>query len=98
MANVKASTIVRMIVLIVVIANQTLTMFGKNPLPFSDDEVYQYATAAITIGVTIWAWWKNNSFTKAAIAADEVMTELRNGTVEDGDGEGETETEETEEK
>ena len=28
---------------------------------------------------TVWTWWKNNSFTKEAIKADEYLEDLRNG-------------------
>ena len=76
--KVKVDTIVRTIVLAVTLINQVLTMFGKNPLPFAEDELYAMLTTAATIAATIWAWWKNNSFTSEAIAADEYMHELKN--------------------
>lgn len=52
-------------------------MFGKNPLPFAENELYAMFTAAATIAATLWAWWKNNSFTSEAIEADEYLAELR---------------------
>ena len=50
--------------------NQFLTITGKNPLPFSEDEIYDGITMLLTTAASLWAWWKNNSFTKAAIAGD----------------------------
>lgn len=84
MQNKKASieTVVRTIVLAVTLLNQLLTMFGKNPLPFAEDELYSTITAIATIAATVWAWWKNNSFTPAAIQADEYLAELKNTTDE----------------
>ena len=76
--KVKVETIVRTIVLAVTLLNQVLTMLGKNPLPFAEEELYAMLTSAATIAATIWAWWKNNSFTSEAIMADEYMHELKN--------------------
>ena len=75
--KIKVETIIRTIVLVITLVNQILTMFGKNPLPFAEDEVYAALTTAATVAATIWAWWKNNSFTPEAIIADEYLTELR---------------------
>lgn len=76
--KVSVETIVRTIVLAVTLLNQVLTVLGKNPLPFAEDELYTMLTAAATIAATVWAWWKNNSFTTAAIKADEYLAELKN--------------------
>lgn len=78
MKNVSSGTIVRTIVLIVALINTVLTGIGKNPLPFSDEQVYNIVSNAATVIASLWAWWKNNSFTKNAIAADEYMKELKN--------------------
>ena len=75
--KVTTETIVRTIVLVITLVNQVLTMFGKNPLPFAEDELYAMFTAAATIAATLWAWWKNNSFTSEAIEADEYLAELK---------------------
>lgn len=75
--KVKVETIIRTIILAVTLLNQILTMLGKNPLPFAEEELYAMLTTAATIAATIWAWWKNNSFTPAAIQADEYMQELK---------------------
>ena len=74
--KVNKETIVRTIILVVALVNQVLTAFGKNPLPFSDEELYTGLTLVFTVGATIWAWWKNNSFTKNAIAADKYKNQL----------------------
>lgn len=75
--NVKKSTIIRSIVLAVALINQVVTLFGANPLPFSDEQVYEGVTAIFTVASSIWAWWENNSFTKAAIAADEEYERIK---------------------
>lgn len=75
--KVSTETIIRTVLLVVAIVNQLLTAAGKNPLPFSDDEIYTGLTAVFTIATTAWAWWKNNSFSKNAIKADEYLNELK---------------------
>ena len=77
MGKVKTETIIRTIVLIVALVNQALVIFGKEVLPFTEDQIYQFVTLIVTIGASVWAWWKNNSFTKNAIEADKVLDELR---------------------
>ena len=77
MSNVKTETIVRTIVLLFALANQALAIFGKEALPFTEDQVYQVVTLIVTIASTAWAWWKNNSFTKNAIEADKVLDQLK---------------------
>lgn len=74
---VKTETIIRTIVLILALANQALAICGKEKIPVTDDEIYQLVTLIITIGSALWAWWKNNSFTKPAIKADEYLEKLR---------------------
>lgn len=77
MKKVTGETIVRTVVLIFALINQVLTMFGLNPMPFSDAEVYEGCTALLTVAASLWAWWKNNSFTQAALTGDEAMKQVK---------------------
>ena len=77
MKNVSKETLIRTGILFVTLINSVLSMLGKNPLPFSDSEIYQAISAVCTVAATVWAWWKNNSFTNAAIKADEYKNELK---------------------
>ena len=77
MSNVKTETIARTIVLIIALTNQVLAIAGKEVLPFTEDQVYQVVSLIGTIIASAWAWWKNNSFTKAAIEADKVLDQLK---------------------
>lgn len=75
--KVKTETIIRTIVLILALANQVLAIYGKQKIPITEDEIYQLITLIVTIGASLWTWWKNNSFTQPAIQADEYMEKLR---------------------
>ena len=76
--KVNAGTIARTAVLAVSLLNVLLNAFGKNPLPFSDDEVYTTVSTVVAVVASLAAWWKNNSFTAAAIEGDKRMNSLKN--------------------
>ena len=80
--KIPTETIIRAIVLLVTLVNTVLTIFGKNPLPFAEDELYAWLTAVATVAATLWAWWKNNSFTPEAIQADKYLAELKANDIE----------------
>ena len=74
----KKDTIVRTIVLALALINQIFSLVGIPQLNIDDDTIYQAVTLIVTIVSSVWAWWKNNSFTRAARAADETMIALKN--------------------
>ena len=77
--KVKKETIIRTVILVVALINQGLTVAGASLLPISDEEITEFLTLGLTIGASLWSWWKNNSFTKSAIEADEILKHLREG-------------------
>lgn len=77
MNTVKTDTIARTIVLFLALANQILAISGKEIFPVTEDQVYQIVTLIATVGASVWAWWKNNSFTQNAIEADNVLAQLK---------------------
>jgi SPP1 family holin len=82
--KIKTETIIRTVTLGVALLNQLLVTIGKNPLPFVPEELAEFIAYALTLGASAWAWWKNNSWTKNAIKADEVLEELKNGGGQNG--------------
>ncbi len=75
--KVTAATVIRTCVLLLALVNQVLAAIGKSPLPFDSEELTQAISTAITAVASCVAWWKNNSFTKAALVADDVMQVLK---------------------
>ena len=75
--KISKETIIRTIVLVIALANQILTVMGKNPLPFAEETIYELVTLLATVGASAWSWWKNNSFTQEAIAADAYLRSLQ---------------------
>lgn len=77
MKRISTDTIARTICLVFALVNQVLAIFGKDVLPFTNDEIYQTVSLVATLITSLLAWWKNNSFTKEAIEADMMLMEER---------------------
>ncbi len=77
-STVKTDTILRTVALLFALINQILAAIGKSPLPFESDDLIQVISTSITIVTSLIAFWKNNSFTSNAIAADEYLKVLNN--------------------
>lgn len=77
MKEVKPDTIARTIVLVLALINQVLAIIGKGTIPIAEDTIYQVVSLIATIAAAVWSWWKNNSFTKAAIEGDKVKDRLK---------------------
>lgn len=75
--KIKLDTIARTIVLAMALINQVLAIVGKDALPFTEDNVYQICTLIATLVTSAIAWWKNNSFSQAALKADELKNQLK---------------------
>ncbi len=63
--------------LFVALINQIIVICGAAPLPASDNEVYETVSVIFTAAASIWAWWKNNSFTENAVKADEILKNMK---------------------
>lgn len=74
---IKKETIIRTIVLVIAIINNILTLLGKNPFPYTADEIENAVAIIFTVLATLWAWWKNNSFTLPARLGDQEMERQR---------------------
>lgn len=75
--KISKETIIRTVLLAVALVNMVLNALGKNTLPFTDDEISEGISVCFVVITSLAAWWKNNSFTKEAVEADEYLEELR---------------------
>lgn len=75
--KVSKGTIIRTIILALTIINSLLSIFGKSPLPIDNATVEQFVSLVFTIAAAVVSWWKNNSFTQAAIEADILKDRLK---------------------
>lgn len=77
--KIETDTIARTIVLALALLNQILAVMGRGTIDIAESDIYQIASLVATIVSALWAWWKNNSFTRHAILADEYLDKLRSG-------------------
>lgn len=75
--QISAGTIARTIVLALALVNQVLSASGHAVIPIEDATIETLVTTAFTVGAALVTWWKNNSFTAAALKGDEVMKEAK---------------------
>lgn len=69
----KTAAIARLIVLVILVINQSLISFGMSPLPFDDEEVEAGVNAVLLAIVAIISWWKNNNVTVEAQQAQRQL-------------------------
>ncbi len=75
--NVSPGTVARTINLMLALVNQVLTMTGHSVINIDNETVVVAVTSLWSISAALLAWWKNNSFTDAAIEADRYLTDIR---------------------
>ncbi len=73
MEKITTGTIARTVVLALAVINQILCIMGISPIPIDDEAIVELITTGAMIITALWSWWKNNSFTKAAIISDKEM-------------------------
>ncbi len=75
--KIDKSTIIRTIILFVSLINIVLEMLGKSIIPVDSELVSEAVSLGILFYGAISSWWHNNSFTKAAVQADELLKQLK---------------------
>lgn len=75
------ATIVRTVISILAAVNAVLTMLGKPLIPIKDETIEVIVNAGITVVIWAHGFWKNESFTQAAIEGDQLKDRLKNGEV-----------------
>lgn len=69
--NERTKAITRLVVLVVLLLNQGLVTLGYNPLPFSEEQIFEAVSAVAAAVMAIITWWYNNSVTEEAIEAQK---------------------------
>lgn len=75
--NVSIGTIARTACLALALTNQILSATGHPVLPIEDAQLESLITTGLTVAASLAAWWKNNSFTPAAMIGDEHMKQAK---------------------
>lgn len=75
--KVNKMTIARTIILVLALVNQCLVVAGKPIIEIADETITEVVSLVWTIGASVWAWWKNNSFSQSAMLADVYMESIK---------------------
>ncbi len=75
--GVSAGTWVRLGILVAAAVNAALRIYGIETVDLGNDSFENAATVIVLVASAAAAYWKNNSFTEAAQAADEVLQIIR---------------------
>ena len=73
LSNVSGGTWVRLILMVGSLVNLTLGAFGVAGISFDENQLYAIVSVVLAIVTGVVSYWKNNSFTAAAQAADEFL-------------------------
>ena len=79
--DIKASTYVSAVVLIFTMVNYALNIMGKPVININENEIAAWVTAIVGVAGIIYSWYKNQSITKPAQVADDVMQILKDGKI-----------------
>lgn len=72
--KVKADTVIRTLILAVALINSLLSAAGKAVIPIEDEVIEALVSYGFLAFASIMAWWKNNSFSQAALHGDKHKT------------------------
>lgn len=75
--EIKKSTIVRAILVVLVIVNMILESCGIDVIPADENFITMFVETVIEVAIIIVSFWKNNSFTPKAIQADKFLKQLK---------------------
>lgn len=73
--GVTVQTWVRTLVLVIALVSNLLVVIGKRTEEIDMDKTTEVLTYLLTLVSSVWAWWKNNSFTDKAQEADAVLND-----------------------
>lgn len=75
--KVSKETIIRTVALVIVLVYQAAVAAGFK-VPYLDESMaLTWATNLVSAAIVIWNWWKNNSYTQAALHADLTLHEAK---------------------
>ena len=65
--------IVRLIVLVILLINQTLITLVWSPLPFSEEQIYEAVSSVVLVVIAVYTWYRNNNVTKEAQEVQKLL-------------------------
>lgn len=82
MKRIKPHTYVSIVMILFLITNTISVYVSGSPIiKFSEEQVTDAVNILLNVIFIYYTFWKNQSFTSAALAADDVLTILKDGKV-----------------
>lgn len=75
----RAKAIALLVVQLFSVIQTGLSLAGVSQLPFTSDQVSAAITGVIAVITSVWAWWRNNNMTAAAVAGQRVVDRVKTG-------------------
>ena len=75
--NGRTNAIIRIITLFVLLVNQILIWLGYNPIPYSDEQIFEGVSWVVMVVVVLWSTWKNNNVTDVALAGQSEIERIK---------------------
>lgn len=75
--KISKTTIIRTILIVLVIVNIILEKCGVDVIPADEYFITMLVETVLEIAIIIVGFWKNNSFSQAAIKADAFLKQLK---------------------
>lgn len=79
--GVTAEAVTGIALLVLVLINAVLQMFGMNVLPIQNDDISNIVSVIFLIVTAAWNTWKNRNFTKASQEAQALTDMIKNGEI-----------------
>lgn len=77
----RTKSIVLLLVQLFSVLQTGLSIAGVSQLPFTTDQVSTAITGVIAVIASVWAWWRNNNVTEAAVQGQQLTNAIRNGSI-----------------
>lgn len=75
----RTKSIILLLVQLFSVTQTGLSIAGISQLPFTTDQVSTAITGVIAVIASVWAWWRNNNMTTAAVQGQQLTRALKNG-------------------
>ena len=75
--NGRTNAIIRIITLFVLLVNQILIWLGYNPIPYSDEQIFEGVSWVVMVVVVLWSTWKNNNVTDVALEGQSEIERIK---------------------
>lgn len=77
----RTKAIVLLLVQLFSVVQTGLTLAGVSQLPFTTEEVSAAITGVIAVISSVWAWWRNNNVTTAAVQGEQLTRSIKTGSI-----------------